>query len=85
MFILLCPIFRAIHRLQRSFLPVMKDDFVVETKDVVHPNKCIKIPGMTTPFIMCGQADSATACHVEDLELFSVNYLHSGAEKHWIM
>jgi jumonji domain-containing protein 2 len=63
----------------------MKDDSVVETKDVVHPNKCVKIPEITTPFIMLGLAGSATACHVEDIELYSVNYLHSGTPKHWII
>jgi hypothetical protein len=41
--------------------------------------------GINTPHIMLGQAGTMKGFHVEDLNLFSVNYLHSGAPKYWIV
>ena len=44
-----------------------------------------KMPGINSPFIYVGEAGSAFAMHIEDKALFSINFLHTGATKLWIM
>lgn len=40
--------------------------------------------GLTLPYTYLGMLHSIFACHVEDLKMFSLNYLHWGAPKTWI-
>ena len=41
------------------------------------------LPGVTSPYLYFGTWRSTFAWHVEDMDLYSVNYLHYGANKHW--
>ncbi|EFJ29606.1 hypothetical protein SELMODRAFT_440762 [Selaginella moellendorffii] len=47
--------------------------------------KCMpdEVPGVTTPMVYLGMLFSWFAWHVEDHELHSLNYLHTGARKTW--
>ncbi|KAF6261711.1 JmjC domain, hydroxylase-domain-containing protein [Scenedesmus sp. NREL 46B-D3] len=42
-----------------------------------------QVPGVTTPMTYFGMWKSFFAWHVEDADLFSINYLHMGAPKVW--
>lgn len=44
----------------------------------------LSIEGVITPSIFVGSAGSTFACHTEDSDLYSINYLHWGDPKHWI-
>lgn len=50
-----------------SMLKVMADD----------------MPGITTPYLYFGMWKAMFAWHVEDMNLFSINYLHFGEPKSW--
>ena len=41
------------------------------------------IPGVTSPYLYFGMWRALFAWHTEDLDLYSVNYLHFGAPKTW--
>eukprot|EP00536_Pseudo-nitzschia_multiseries_P012417 jgi/Psemu1/32023/gm1.32023_g len=41
------------------------------------------IPGVTTPYLYFGMWASVFCAHTEDMNLFSINYLHAGAPKIW--
>lgn len=42
-----------------------------------------KVDGLYTPSLYFGSAASTFACHTEDNDLGSLNYLHWGAKKNW--
>lgn len=42
-----------------------------------------KILGMNTPYLYFGMWKALFALHTEDLDLFSINFLHFGAAKYW--
>ena len=63
----------------------MKDKAKVDGKTIKHHCRGIPMSGINTPHIMLGQAGSMTGWHVEDLNFFSVNYLHSGLPKDWVV
>eukprot|EP00357_Protocruzia_adherens_P012089 CAMPEP_0115029436 /NCGR_PEP_ID=MMETSP0216-20121206/36998_1 /TAXON_ID=223996 /ORGANISM="Protocruzia adherens, Strain Boccale" /LENGTH=449 /DNA_ID=CAMNT_0002406017 /DNA_START=67 /DNA_END=1416 /DNA_ORIENTATION=- len=42
-----------------------------------------KLPGINTPYLYFGSWKSLFAWHREDLDLYALNYLHSGMPKHW--
>jgi hypothetical protein len=42
-----------------------------------------RIPGVTSPYLYFGAWRALFAWHTEDLDLYSVNYLHYGAPKTW--
>ena len=41
------------------------------------------IPGVTNSYLYFGMWKSLFAAHTEDMELYSINFLHSGASKMW--
>ncbi|KZR97609.1 Uncharacterized protein APZ42_007414, partial [Daphnia magna] len=64
--------------LNKTFLPFLKEEF----HDMHNPDN--KMPGINTCQLLLGHAMSYTGWHVENVNLPSVNYHHSGKPKYWV-
>ncbi|CAB4013789.1 lysine-specific demethylase 4B-like, partial [Paramuricea clavata] len=64
-----------VHAWNIGCLPSILNDLVEEYN--------IRIPGVNTPYLYFGMWKSTFAWHTEDMDLFSINYIHYGAPKTW--
>lgn len=53
------------------------------TLDLVTEDYDTSIDGVTTPYLYFGMWKTTFAWHTEDMDLYSMNYLHFGAPKTW--
>lgn len=70
--------FRHLTSLNKTFIPYQKK----ECHDLKDKNDMTLI---NKSQVLFGQAQSYTFWHVENLNMSSINYLHSGKRKYWIM
>jgi jumonji domain-containing protein 2 len=51
--------------------------------DIVSEDASVQIAGVNTAYLYVGMWKAAFCWHTEDVELYSINYIHTGAPKTW--
>ena len=51
--------------------------------DAVADTYGVRIPGVNTAYLYFGMWKTTFAWHTEDVDLYSINYLHFGEPKSW--
>eukprot|EP00752_Nemacystus_decipiens_P004810 g4377.t1 len=65
------------------FAPDDEDAWNVARLDTILQLLKANLPGITTPMLYAGMWRSMFAFHVEDVNLYSINYVHRGDPKSW--